>query len=144
MPELTVKELSQEDKAKYFVAACILRGESYATIDEKPICNSAFLSDLYDYLLACKQNGEKPTLDMLYTVCPNAQAEQYAEILNWDFSKARFEKNERYFNECKRLVTVEKLKRQREELMAKIRDNPDDSSLLTQLSELSRKINESR
>ena len=141
LPELNVTDLTPEDKAKYFVAACLLRGESYAEIDEKPICNSAFLSDLYDYLFTCKERGEKPSLDMLYTVCPDAQSEQYEEIVNLDFSKQRQEKNERYFNECKRLITAEKLKRKREELMAKIKNNPDDSSLLTELSELSKKIN---
>ena len=140
LPELAVTNLSSEDKAKYFVAACLLRGESYADIAEKPICNSAFLSDLYDYLLTCKQDGVAPSMDMLYTVCPNAQSEQYAEIVDLDFSKQRQEKNERYFRECKRLITVEKLKRKRDELMAQIKNNPDDSSLLTQLSQLSKKI----
>ena len=140
LPDLTVSNLSPEDKAKYFVAACLLHGESYAVIEEKPICNSAFLSDLYDYLFTCKERSEQPSVDMLYTVCPNAQSEQYAEILDRDFSKSRQEKNERYFVECKRLITVEKLKRKREELMAKIKNNPSDSSLLTELSELSKKI----
>lgn len=140
IPELSVTNLSPEDKAKYFVAACLLHGESYATIEEKPICNSTFLSDLYDYLLECKVKGEQPSLDMLYTVCPNAQSEQYAEILDIDFSKSRQEKNERYFNECKRLIVVEKLKRKRDELMAQIKNNPDDSSLLVELNELSKKI----
>ena len=144
LPELTVTNLSPEDKAKYFVAACLLHCESYASIEEKPICNSAFLSALYDYLFECKQNNVQPTLDMLYTICPNASSDQYDEILNWDFSKQRQEKNERYFNECKRLITVEKLKRQREDLLAQIKNNPEDSSLLTQLSQLSKKINEIR
>ena len=141
VPELAVTNLTPEEKAKYFVAACLLRGESYAELDEKPICNSAFLSALYDYLLTCKERKEQASLDMLYTVCPNGQPKQYEQILDLDFSKQRLEKNERYFNECKRLITVEKLKRNREELMAKIRSNPDDSSLLMELSELSKKIN---
>ena len=140
LPELAVTNLSPEDKAKYFVAACLLHGESYADIDDKPICNSAFLSDLYDYLLECKQKGDKPSLDMLYTVCPNADSDQYDQIIDVDFSKQRQEKNERYFNECKRLIVAEKLKRKRDELMARIRSNPDDSSLLAELSELSKKI----
>ena len=140
LPELTETELSQEDKAKYFVAACLLRGESYAEIAEKPICNSAFLSDLYDYLLDCKEKGVAPSLDMLYTVCPNAKPEQYAEITEPDFSPKRQEKNERYFNECKRMITVEKLKLKRQELMEKIKLNPDDGSLLAELSALSKKI----
>ena len=141
LAELNVTNLSAEDKAKYFVASCLLHGESYASIEEKPICNSQFLSNLYDYLLECAEHGEAPTLDMLYTVCPNAQSEQYEQILNWDFSKQRRDKNERYFNECKRLVTVEKLKRMQEELKVKIKNNPDDSSLLVELTELSKKIN---
>ena len=142
LPELNINSLSPEDKAKYFVAACLLRGESYATIEEKPICNSSFLSNLYDYLLECKQRGEQPALDMLYTVCPDAPSEQYELIVDLDFSKQRQDKNERYFNECRRLITVEKLKRKREELMAQIKNNFEDSSLLTELAELSKKINE--
>ncbi|MCH5151453.1 MAG: DNA primase [Clostridiales bacterium] len=140
LPDVTVAELTPEDKAKYFMAACLLRGESYATIEEKPLCNSAFLSKLFDYVLDCKEKNEKPTVDMLYTLCPNAQQEEYAQIIEPDFSKARQDKNERYYAECKRLVTVEKLKRKREELMAQIKNNPNDSSLLEELTKLSKKI----
>ena len=131
--------VSPEDKAKYFIAACILRGESYASIEDKPLCNSKFLSDLYDYLFDCKAQGVKPSMDMLYTVCPDATHEQYAEIIDIGFDKDK-EINERYFRECRRLVTVEKLKRKRDELMKQIKDNPEDGSLLERLSELSKKI----
>lgn len=142
LPELTGGQLSQEDKAKYFVAACLLRGESYAAINEKPLCNSAFLSALYDYLLDCTAKQEAPTVDMMYTVCPSASQEEYSQIIDVDLSKERRAKNERYFAECKRLVTVEKLKRQRDELTAKIKNNPNDAELLKQFTELSKKITE--
>ena len=140
LPQIFGEELSQEEKAKYFVAACVLRGEDYASLEEKPICNSAFLSALYDYLLDCLSKGDKPSVDMMYTVCPDASPEQYGKILDVNLSAERREVNERYFAECKRLITVEKLKRKREELMQKIKENPDDPELLAQLGELSRKI----
>ena len=140
LPELVGGQLSQEDKAKYFIAACLLRGESYASITEKPLCNSAFLSALYDYLLDCKDKQVEPTLDMMYTVCPNASQEEYAQIVDVDLSKQRRVNNERYFAECRRLVTVEKLKRQRDELTQKIKNNPNDTALLAEFSKLSKKI----
>ena len=142
LPDIQVGQLSQEDKAKYFIAACVLRGESYATLSEKPLCNSVFLSNLYDYMLDCTAKGETPTVDMMYTVCPNAQQEEYAQIIDVDLSKERRQKNERYFAECKRLVTVEKLKRQRDELTQKIKNNPNDAQLLEEFTKLSKKITE--
>ena len=142
--EVAQTQLSPDEKAKYFVASCLLHGEPYATLDEKPICNTAFLSDLYDYLLQCSAQGQKPAADMLYTVCPNASAEQYAQILDVDMSKARRPVNERYFGECKRLIHAEKLRFKRDRLTQKIKENPSDSSLLTELAELSKKINDLR
>ena len=139
-PALTGGQISQEDKAKYFIAACVLRGESYATVTDKPLCNSAFLSNIYDYILECVAKNEKPTLDMMYTVCPSATQEEYAQIIDVDLSKDRREKNERYFAECKRLVTVEKLKRQKDELSQKIKENPDNADLIKQFLEISKKI----
>ena len=142
--ELAGESMTPEDKAKYFIAACMLRGESYATLHDKPLCHSAFLSDLYDYLLDCAAKQEQPTVDMMYTVCPAASQQDYAQILDVDLSKERRAKNERYFAECKRLVTVEKLKRQRDELMQKMRENPNDKGLLEEFTKLSKKITEAK
>lgn len=144
LPNITGDELTQEDKAKYFVAACVLHGEDYASVEDKPLCNSAFLSSLYDYLLDCKSKGAKPSVDMLYTVCPNASEEQYSYIIDVDLSKAKREVNKRYFEECKRLVTVEKFKLRRDELMKKLKKDPSDGDLLNELAELSKKITDIR
>ena len=118
-----------------------MRGEPYATIEDKPLCNTAFLDKVFDYVLECKENNIKPLVDMLYTLCPNAQPQEYAEIIEPDLSKARSEKNERYYAECKRLVTVEKLKLKRDELVAKMKNNPDDATLLDEYMRLNKKIN---
>ena len=142
LPDTSFAQISPEDKAKYFIAACLLAGESYASISEKPLCNSAFLSNLYDYLLDCMSKQEQPTVDMMYTVCPNASQEDYAKIIDVDFSKNRRANNEQYFAACRRLVIVEKLKRQRDELTKKIKDNPNDTALLDEFSKLSKKITE--
>ena len=136
--------VSSEDKAKYFVAAAILNGESYADLEEKPVCHSSFMSDLYDYLLECKSKNIAPQLNMIYTVCPDATAEQYSEVVNLDFSPSKRAVNERYFAECKRLITVEKLKQKREQLMKRIKSDPDDASLLEELAKLSKKITDIR
>ena len=140
VPQIVGGNLVREDKAKYFVASCMLFGEDYASIEDKPLCNSAFLSDLYDYLLDCVSKGVKPSPDMLYTVCPNATDEQYNEIIDVDFDRARYSINKRYFEECKRLLTAEKLLIKRDELMNEIKKDPSDARLLDELAALSKQI----
>ncbi len=144
LAEVTVGALSPEDKAKYYVASCILHGESYATLEEKPLCNTSFLSALFDYILQCKAEGVTPAMDMIYTVCPNAEEAQYAQIVDVDFSADKQERNKRYFEECKRLITVETLKHKRDLLLKKIKQNPDDGSLLEELNKLSKQIADAR
>lgn len=140
-PQTQTGQLSPETKAKYFVAACMLRGEQACSLlAEKPLCNTKFLSDIYDYLLECKQKGDKPAADMLYTVCPNASEEEYSQIIGLDLSPERREINDRYFKECLRVITVEQLKVQREDLLKQIRTNPDDASLMDKLLQLNAKI----
>ncbi len=133
-------QTTPETKAKYFVASCLLHGEDYATIEEKPICDTLFLSNLYNYLLECKQKGEKPLVDMLYTICPNATTDEYSQIVNVDLSPKRYDKNVQYFAECKRVITVEKLKKQQAKLLEQVKQHPDDGSLLKQLMEINTKI----
>ncbi len=132
---------SAETKAKYFVAAALLANQDYATLTEKPYCESVFLSNLYNYIFECRKNGEKPQMDMLYTVCPNATEQEYSQIIKVDFSLERQEKNQRYFNECKRLIVVEELKRQREILKRRLEKEPQNQQeILLQIAEINRKI----
>lgn len=141
-PTASGNQLSPETKAKYFVAACMLRNEQPCDkLKDKPLCNTKFLSDIFDYLLACKEKGDKPSADMLYTICPNANEEEYSQIIDLDLSAQRREVNNKYFSECLRLISVEKLKLQRDELMKQIRANPDDASLMDKLMQLNKLIN---
>ncbi len=139
--EITEQLSSPQDKARYFVAACMLRGEPYAVLDDKPICNTSFLSDLFDYLLDCVSKGAAPVVDMMYTVCPDAREQEYNQILDVDLSESKRDVNERYYRQCKRLLTVEKLKFKRDALLKKIKSNPADASLLDELAQLSQQIN---
>ncbi len=127
-------------KAKYFVASCLLHGEEYATLEEMPTALTPFLQDLYDYLFSCKDKGETPQVDMLYTVCPDATQEEYNQIVGVDLSAKRLDKNAQYFAECKKVILVEKLQMQKEKLLVDIKQNPYDTSLLQQLAEISAKI----
>ena len=117
-PEIS-EQLSPETRAKYFVAASLLAGEDYAVINEKPLCDTLFLSDLYDYIIECRNQGVKPSADMLYTVCPNAAESEYSAIIDVDFGKSRYKQNAQYFAECYELIVKEKLRRKRDELLAK-------------------------
>ncbi len=132
---------SSETTAKYFVAACLLNNQDFASLSEKPYCETAFFSDLFDYIFQCRKKGEAPQVDMLYTVCPNASENDYAQIINVDFSPERQEKNRLYFAECKKTIIAESLKQQRDELLRKLKSNPEDAQLLAQIAELSKKIN---
>ncbi len=136
----TDRTMSPETKAKFFVASCLLHGEDYAVLDEKPRCDTLFLSNLYNYLFDCKQKGESPTVDMLYTVCPNGAPDEYAQIINVDFSTKRYSKNAQYFVECKRVILVEELQRQKNKILAQMKKDPTNADLLQQLAEISAKI----
>ncbi len=135
---------SPEIQAKYFVAACVLCNESYAVLREKPLCDTVFLSNLYDYLLKCYEQGEKPSADMLYTVCPDATDGEYDAIIGVDLSAGRKKQNEQYFNECLQIIQNEKLLLKRRQLREKLDslqgDSPEYFETLNELAEVSGKI----
>lgn len=139
-PAPTDSATSPETKAKFFVASCLLHGQDYAVLEEKPRCDTLFLSNLYNYLFDCKLKGESPTVDMLYTVCPNGTPDEYAQIINVDFSPKRYAKNAQYFAECKHVIVVEELQRQKNQILAQMKKDPTNAELLHKLAEISAKI----
>ncbi len=139
-PAPTDSATSPETKAKFFVASCLLHGQDYAVLEEKPRCDTLFLSNLYNYLFDCKLKGESPTVDMLYTVCPNGTPDEYAQIINVDFSPKRYAKNAQYFAECKHVIVVEELQRQKNQILAQMKKDPTNTELLHKLAEISAKI----
>ena len=139
-PTPTEGAMSPETKAKFFVASCLLNAQDYASLDEKPRCDTLFLSNLYNYLFDCKLKGEKPQVDMLYTICPNATQEEYDQIIGVDFSPKRYQKNVQYFTECKRVILVEELQKQKNQLLAQMKKDPTNVEILHKLAEISAKI----
>lgn len=135
------QRISPQLMAQYFVAACLLSGQDFASINFTPQCDTLFLNDLYAYLAECKSKEVNPAVDMIYTVCPYGTAEEYSAILDVDFSKAKYAVNKQNFKECRALLEKEILIRQKEELLKKVQQNPDDLSLLAELGEISKKIN---
>lgn len=129
-----------ELKAKYFVVASLLTNQPYAMLSEKPYCETDFLSKLFTYVFDCKNRGQKPQADMLYTVCPNATAEEYSQIVDVDFSDEKQQNNQKYFEECKKLLQVESLKQQQADLTRQYKANPEKTELLTQITEINKKI----
>ncbi len=130
-----------EIKAKYFVAACLLAGESYATLDEMPVCETPFLQRLFDYLRQTADKGEKPSADMLYTVCPNATNAEYDAVLRVDFNPKKQAVNKECYLECVKLIKVQKLKEERARLLTEIKNNPENTDLIVKLAEITAKIN---
>lgn len=144
-PEEATSETPQSDSsenlAKYFVAASLLTNQNYAYLKDKPQCETEFLRNLYDYLWECRKNGDKPSVDMLYTVCPDATQEEYDRIIGADFSPKRYDKNVEYFAECVKIIVNENLKKQREQLKAQYASDPTNTELLAKIAELNNKIN---
>ena len=143
--ETAAEQTSQqtpEQIAKYFVLSAVLNGERYASISDKPMCDGDnFLSVMFDYILDSKTKGEQPRLDMVYTLCPDATPEQMKPLLDTDFTKERYERNAKYFDECVRVIKTEKLRVQKERLLNQIKQHPEDTSLLKELASVSNEIN---
>lgn len=134
--------LSRETKAKFFVAASMLFNQDFATLSEKPYCETAFLAKIFNYIWDCKAEGAPPQADMLYTICPDATQEEYSLIVDNDFSAERHEKNAKYFDECKKIIVVESLKKQQAELSKQYSENPENTELLDKITQLNKKIDE--
>lgn len=135
---------SPEQIAKYFVLAALLNSEDYAKLaaTDKPLTDGdMFLDKMYDYVLSEIAEGRTPRPDMVYTVCPDATEQQLKAIVECDFTKERHARNAVYFDECVKVVRIEKLRVEREKLLAAIKQNPSDVSLLTKLSDISNQIN---
>ena len=118
----------------------MLHSQDYASLDEKPRSDTLFLSNLYNYLFDCKQKGDQPPVDMLYTICLNATQDEYAQIIDVDFSPKRYSKNAQYFAECKRVILVEELQKEKNKLLAQMKKDPTNVELLHKLAEISAKI----
>lgn len=140
--DAAVSVTSPEITAKYFVAASLLTNQAFATLpSEKPYCETAFLSQLFDYIFECRRNGKAPQADMLYTVCPDASQEEYSRIIDVDFSETRRIKNRLYFEECKNTIINESLRHRRDELLKQLKSEPENADLLLQIADLNKRIN---
>ena len=62
-------------------------------------------------------------------------------LLDTDFTKERYERNAKYFDECVRVIKTEKLRVQKERLLNQIKQHPEDASLLKELASVSNEIN---
>lgn len=138
LPESTS---SPEMTAKYFVLASMLTNQPYATLKSKPLCQTEFLSAMFDYVFDCLQKGDKPSLDMMYTICPDASEQEYEQIISVNLQEERKQQNATFFTQCVRLLQVEQLQIDKQKLLEQVKKNPQDTTLLTQLASLSQKIN---
>ncbi len=117
------QELSSEDKAMYFVAACVLNGLSFADIKHKPQCSNKFLAKVYDYVFDCKDKGTRPTMDMIYSVAPDADKQEYQRITDYVFEPSNAATDKKYFDECCSMLERARLRMQREHLTAQLKDS---------------------
>ncbi|MCM1043550.1 MAG: DNA primase [Corallococcus sp.] len=112
------KQPSAIEAALYYVASCLLSNLDFASLKEKPRCDTAFLSKVYDYLLDCYSKGTPAETGMIYTVCPDASDEEYASILSNNFTRESYGKDKEMYAECVRKIAEYDIKSQREQLLA--------------------------
>ena len=138
-PQPTV--LSSEDKARYFVASCMLSAQPFATMEQMPIATNKTLQSIFNYVEQCKQSGQTPSMDMLYTICPDATQQEIQLLTTVDLSPAKAESNKKYFAECAVLLQVEQLNRTKEQLKARYDADPTNTEILQQIYQVSQQIN---
>jgi hypothetical protein len=147
---VTVNTSTKETRAKYFVLACLMTNQPYANLDEKPYCETDFLSRMYDYVFDCKKSQQAPQIDMIYTLCPNASEEEYSQIVDVDFSKQKQESNKLEYEQDVATIKVELLLLQQKQVKKMYSLSPEqrpnefktDGQIDRKLQEISRQIAE--
>ena len=123
------------------MASCMLSAQPFATMEQMPIATNKTLQSIFNYVEQCKQSGQTPSMDMLYTICPDATQQEIQLLTTVDLSPAKAESNKKYFAECAVLLQVEQLNRTKEQLKARYDADPTNTEILQQIYQVSQQIN---
>ncbi len=140
--EATHDSTSSYDKALNFVLACLLNNLPFANVTEVPQTEKRFYSVMFNYVLDCKAKGEKPSVDMMFTLCPESTALHQA-ILQPQFSDETLKGDQAYYADCIKFVEETRLKNKRNQLNAQMKSATDDDAtqILQQIQQINEELN---
>lgn len=139
----TYDSTSSYDKALNFILACLLNNLPFASITQVPQTEKRFYSVMFNYVLECKAKGEDPSVDMMFTLCPEADSNQHQAILQPQFTEESFKGDQAYYNDCVKFVEETRLKNARNQLNAQMKTATEDeiTSLLQQIQQINEELN---
>lgn len=140
--EATHDSTSSYDKALNFVLACLLNNLPFANVTEVPQTEKRFYSVMFNYVLDCKAKGEKPSVDMMFTLCPESTALHQA-ILQPQFTDETLKGDQAYYTDCIKFVEETRLKNKRNQLNAQMKTATDDDAtqILQQIQQINEELN---
>lgn len=134
---------SEEIKALYFVAGCLLNKRSYATLPPKPTwCDSLFLTSLFNYLYECKDRNEEAEFAAIFNPSFGGTQLQLKKLTDMEFTEENEEADKQYFEDCIKLLKLAPLERERNELLHKLNDADSETQneIIVEIEEITKKI----
>ena len=121
--------MSGENKALYFVLACLLNNLPFATLEQKPDCESLFLQNVFDYVFSCFEKNEKCEFSAIFTPEWGGTKEQIDRLCNVEFLQENFEQDKLYFNDCKKVLLLAPLTVKKNLLIEKLKTATEEQIL---------------
>ncbi len=134
---------SSYEKALNFILACLLNNLEFATISKVPQTDKRFYDVMFNYVLDSKSKGETPSVDMMFTLCPEVDGSLHQAILHPEFTQDSYESDKAYFADCIKFVEETRLKNLRNQLNTQLKTASDEDAtkLLQQIQQVNAELN---
>ena len=98
---------------------------------------------MFNYVMDCQSKGESPSVDMMFTLCPEADNNLHQAILQPQFSPESLASDQAYYQDCVKFVEETRLKNLRNQLNAQLKSATDEQAtqILQQIQQISEEIN---
>ncbi|MBR2974334.1 MAG: DNA primase [Clostridia bacterium] len=139
----TYDSTSSYDKALNYILACLLNNMPFAHLTQVPDTDKRFYSVMFNYVLDCQAKGQAPSVDMMFTLCPEADDGLHQAILQPQFSEETLQSDQAYYQDCVNYVEETRLKNQRNQLNAQLKTATDEQAtqIIQQIQQLNEKLN---
>lgn len=133
--------LDKYGKALYFILACMIANEEYATLDFEPdVDNDEFLKKSFEYVKECKTQNKVPVAGVLSDLF-DGQYSQNIEFLSETVFATTLE-NKRYFADCVKLVRLKQIDDEIQRLNALYETEADDEKRKVITTEIAKIVQE--
>lgn len=131
--------LKGDAKAVRFVLASIIHKQEYAKscFGQKLYFKNKIYQKLYDFVCDCYENNKTFTISSLFDYFDASENSDINDIIGFDFDAIGDNKKD-YFDQCLKVLKVQGLKDEQEELLAKFKEERD----LNKRREIASKLNE--